>query len=530
MRKKIIAAMLVVAMMGSICTGCANENAATGEKESDSKVSEESVPVEDSSESTAEDETSGWLVDEETTITILSTTNVELTKDSWVFQKIKEKTGIQIDPIAYPYEVAKEKLSTYIGSGELPDIVFSLFSTEEIDMYGLQGAIASPMDYIDVMPNFKSLIIDNPDMNAVYEQYVAANGKNYQIPLYRLNRDVNHGNMYRADVFEELDIEPWGAGDTEGFYNALVALKKAYPDSYPFVGTSTVGLGRLLLNFDVDVDDETGTLGYDSDSEEWYIACTSEKYKEYLDFCKKLYTEGLIDPEYLNATVDTFNEAMLNDKGFVCNEWIGRMAALDNLAKESDPNTTFNLVYGYPIGNGKVRELDQLSPWGNAVTQNENTEVSMKLIDWLYSAEGSEIITIGIEGDNFEWDENGKPVYPELNLETVGIGDLEAKYGMWSEGYCFHADRRSVYYAFTEKEQAAQDLINNECGYTKIPPQIKVEDADLAEYNALVVELQDKMNAFQGNYICNASYGETEWEEFVNTITKDYGKILELVN
>ena len=518
MKKKLIAALLILTMSAGLFAGCGNDV----EKEVSSSKEQVSQSEKADSEEVS-DVKSGWLVEEETTLTLFYPAEGEGAEDKWLWDIIREKTGIIVEPICYSVDIAKEKFSTYIASGELPDIMLGTFEVEELESYGAQGAIAAPSDYLDIMPNYKKLLIDDPDMKLLYDEYTTESGKNYQIPRYKFNRDVNHGNMYRADIFEKLEIEPWT--DTDSFYNALVKLKEAYPDSYPLVTGSYKGtLKRYVNNFDLaDI-----LLHYDYESKEWFLSPTTDNFKEFLDFFKKLYAERLMDIEFFSSSSDAMTEMLLTDKGFICNEWIGRMAIINGAAKEGNPDTAFDLVYGYPIGNGKIQQLSQFDAGGNAVALNDKTEIAMKFVDWWYSDEGAEIITIGVEGDNFEW-VDGKPVYPNMEAEAT-INTLYEEYGMWIGGMDARADHRSVYYAYTDHEQAAQDLINENCGYTRYNPAAKVAEEDTEEYAMLYTNLDSATWTFLSNYITNESYGEKEWNDFVQSIEKEYGKILEMLN
>lgn len=479
---------------------------------------------------TAEEDPKGGLtlplVDEPTTLTMLFGSSYDVTKDTWFFQQIKERTGIQIEPLAFSKDVSNEKYSTFIASGELPDIcVVSSPTIGERNMYGDQGALASPDDYLDIMPNFKRIFYDDAQNNALYKQYAAESGKNYYLPVYRLNRDVNFGFMYRADILKELGLEPWT--DSDSFYDALVAMKKAYPDSYPYAnkGGGATMLARWASYWDVN----GLPHAYDYDKSEWYIGATSEGFRGALDFLKKMYTDELLDPDFLTDSLDSWTAKYLNNKAFVMNDWIGRMALLNTQAAEVTPG--FDLVYGLPPGNGKMQELALFTEWGVEVAVNKNTEASLKLLDYLYSPEGSELNTIGAEGVNFEWDENGKPVYPEFAGEDVDIVKLEEKYGLWIEGLYVHPDRRSVYYNFTPYEQAAQDLINSEDRYTKLPPYTGLVGADSEAFAILQTELASKTEAFAGNYIMNPEYGDAQWNEWVQSAMSEYGDaMLALLN
>ena len=216
-------------------------------------------------------------------------------------------------------------------------------------------------------------------------------------------------------------------------------------------------------------------------------------------------------------------------KNFIMNDWIGRMSLLEGEAQKTNPD--FDLCYARPIGNGKMQDLSKFDSWGVTVANNANTEASVKLVDYLYSTEGSEINTLGIEGDNFVWDENGNAVYPDIE-GTVDITKVEEKYGMWIEGFYLHPSRKCFYYSYTPDEQYAQDLINNECGYSRLaPPQQFETDADADAFAQLKTELTDKMNTFAGNYIIDASYGDEQWNAWVESVNASYAeKMLAILN
>lgn len=458
------------------------------------------------------------LVDKDTTLTMFYLSQFEHNQDEWIFQKYKEYTGIQIVPLAFTTDVFAQKLSTYLASTDLPDIICGGFSVSELNTYGPQGAFACVDDYLDVTPNFKHIFYDNAENNERLKWYADESGRNYSYPIYKLNRDVNHGFMYRADVFKKLDIEPWT--DTESFLAACRKIKEAYPDSYPYGSKNGTGIySRWASYFDVNLLPEA----YDYDKNEWYIGATSDGFREMLDMLKTMYNEGLLDPEFLTDSLDAWNAKQLNDKNFIMNDWIGRMGMLEPEGKKNDPD--FDLVYGRPIGNGKNQQLAPFDPWGWEIANNANTDAAIRFVDFMYSDFGSELSTIGVEGDNFTFDENGKPVYPAIE-GNVGIESLEQTFGMWTNCTYLKPDHRSVYYAFTEDEQYAQDLINNECGYNKMAPAQKISDADNDTFTTLRTELADKMSTFAGNYIMTASYGDAEWNAWVETAMKDYGDAL----
>ena len=465
------------------------------------------------------------LTDKELTITMFFGSQYEMTDQTYYFQKLHELTGIHVVPIVYTKDIASEKYANLLASADLPDIGISSYvgGMGNLNMYGDQGAFAAVNDYLDVMPNFKAIFIDDPENWFTYSSYASqTTGNLYTMPIYKLNRDVNFGFMYRADVFAELGIEPWT--DTDSFVEALRAIKAAYPDSYPFSNNAGGVTSRFASYFDMN----NVPYAYDFDTNQYYIACTDEKFRTLCDFMQMLMTEGLLDPEVLTHTVDSWTACMLNNKSFVTEQWIGRMALMNAQAAESIPG--FDLVYGRPIGNGKAQELAAFSTWGAVVANSDHTEPVMKLIDFLYSEMGSELLSMGVEGEIWHYGDQGELVYPEIEGE-VTINALEEKYGLWIEGLYLHPSRKSCYYTFTDHEQFAQDLINNECGYSRLCPTRYLDEDSQQRVDQLTTELRDKMNAFYASFITNPEAGDAEWNAWVESAMKNYGdELLTLLN
>src|SRR5690606_34295673 len=139
--------------------------------------------------------------------------------------------------------------------------------------------------------------------------------------------------------------------------------------------------------------------------------------------------------------------------------WIGRLDLFYTQVKDVNPE--YNLRFGNPVGpNNTIRSLPMISLYGHAVRNNEKAEVALKLLDYLTSPSGAELMTVGQEGVNYELDANGKVTYPELkDHDLIEIKLLEEKYGLWAQGSYVRTDKRSVYYNYTEKEQEAQDMM-----------------------------------------------------------------------
>lgn len=512
MARKLLSAVMALSLVSTVLAACSGSGGGNAEENGTSAPPADQPSAEQpSTEQPAADygDTGGLtlpLVDKPTTVTWMLPSDFQV-NDKLVAKEIEKRTGITVDFQTTPSSTFQDKLRVTVASGKLPDIFHGL-RPAELKKMGQQNAVVTISDYADQLPNFKKLYIDeNP---WVVKSYGDENGKLYTWPIYNLNRDVNHGFLYRKDVFEQLGIQEWT--DTEGFYQALKKLKEAYPDSYPYASKTTVNVFK-----DWAYGWGTGGASYPAYFDEadgaWKFGPTQDAHKEMLDFMKKLYNEGLIDPEFITDTADSWTSKMTTDKSFVTFDWIGRLDLFYNQVKDQNPG--YNLRYGNPVGpTGNIRTLPKIDAnFSIAVANNDNKEAAMKLLDYLTSPSGSELMTVGVEGVNFNWDENGKPVYPELtDVPLVDIKVLEERYGMWLEGAYLAPDRRSVYYNYTEKEQEAQDKINALGAYEPLDPVLNFTDDETATIAELQTNLVKAADEFNTKYILDPAYGDQQWE------------------
>jgi len=452
------------------------------------------------------------LVDKPTEITWMLVGD-EPVDGKLIATEIEKRTGIKVNFQVYSSATYAEKLRVTVASGKLPDIFHGL-TQAELRKLGQQGAVVAINDYLDMLPNFRKLYIEeNPWVIASYGD---EQGKIYTWPIYDMQRAVNHGFMYRKDIFDKHGIQPWT--NTEEFYEALKKLKELYPDSYPYASKTketifkdwAYGWGIGSASYPAYYDENDGT---------WKFAPTTQQHKDMLDLMKKMYNEGLLDPEFLTDTQDSWSAKMTTDKAFVTWDWIGRMELFYNQVKDQNPD--YDLRYANPIGpTGNIRTLPRIDDFSIAVANNKNKEVALKLLDYLTSPSGGSLVTMGVEGETFHFDENGKPVYPELEGQAIDIKVLEQKYGLWLEGMYLRPDHRSVYYNFTEREQEAQDMMISQGKFEPLDPKLNFTDDENSRIAELQVSLEKAAAEFNANYILDKSAGDKEWEAWLQNAKK----------
>lgn len=519
MSKRIIGLTLALVLMLSMlaaCGGKKNEPAPT-------KSPEATVAPTSSADTSTPEVNDQWgdtggltlpLVDKPTTITWMLVSDNPV-NDKMIVKEIEKRTGIKVNVEAHSSATYQDKLRLTLASGKLPDIFHGL-KASELKKIGQEKAVVAINDYIDMLPNFKKLYVDeNP---WVMNSYGDENNNLYTWPIYNLNRDVNHGLMYRKDIMDKHNIPEWT--NTEEFLDAMRALKKEYPDSYPVASKTKETIFRDF-SYGWGLGGSSYPASYDEANKNWRFSPTQPEFKEMLDFFKTMYNEKLIDPEFLTDTPDSWTSKMTTDKSFVTWDWIGRLDLFYNQVSSVNPD--YDLRYANPVGpTGNIRSLPKIDPnFGIAVANKANKEVALKLLDYLTSPSGAALVTLGVEGETFNFDADGKPVYPELtDVPLVDIKVLEDRYGLWLEGMYLAPDRRSVYYNFTEKEQEAQDKMLKGNKFEPLDPVLNLTDDEIATIAEIQTSIEKASHEFNAKYILNKSYGDKEWQDWVQNAEK----------
>ena len=435
-------------------------------------------------------------------------------------KELRRRTGLDINILAIPASVYNEKGLTLIASKDaMPDIMNNSYDQGMRNDLGLQGAFAAVNKYADILPNFKRIFIDEAEelgTTLPMRAGIASDGNLYYFPKYDNERYVNHGMLYRKDIFDKHGLKMWNS--TEELYQVLKKLKELYPDSTPFVSKNGGAIFyKLIQSYGIT---DFGRLFFDENDGKWKQSVTDIRLKNLLDDMKKMYDEGLIDPEFITATQSAWTQKMTQaDKAFVTFDWIGRLEQFKAQTKETVPD--YDLRYANPFGpNQTVVTLAKTGYAGPQITNNENAELSLKLCDYLLSEGGAELTSLGIEGVTYNLDDRGFAEYVTFEGKVPSINDISAKFGLYVEGLTLRGDKRSCYFNYTELEQEAQDLmLNKENGFEPVDPALvytpeekEIIDKDLAAIEKATQEFTTKyILAEKGS----KDTGDAAWDAWV---------------
>jgi putative aldouronate transport system substrate-binding protein len=253
-------------------------------------------------------ETGYPIVNEKITVTSMFAPNPAYQgqpEDLAYWKELEEITNIHIEWTVLASS-DMTALQLFMAAGDYPDFMLAYVWGQEQFTYGVEGKkFLDLTGLIDqYMPNVKYWMEKYPLAKGVITQ---SNGEIYTLPKFVGGPDYTLGRMFvRTDYLEKVGL---GVPTTiDEFYNALVAIKDAglTKGSAPLLTTSLDE-----FNWDTEMalfpafgdffepdftDDGTGKVVYNR---------MSDQYKRYLEFMNKLYSEQLLDPEYVTIDYDT---------------------------------------------------------------------------------------------------------------------------------------------------------------------------------------------------------------------------------
>ena len=435
-KKRWKAAALAVVMAASLLSACSGEQNG-GEGQSD--------PSPDGEAAANLNATGMPIVKEPISLTFFTgkaPTNGNKFEETLVWKEYAKMSNINVTFQLVPFENLTEKRNLALAGGDYPDAFYSArVPASDLMKYGAQGTFVKLNDLIDqYAPNFKKLLETYPDLK---KGLTMPDGNIYSFPSFYspdfLPMLIGTPLWVKQEWLDKLNMkEP---ATTEEFYAYLKKVKETdlngngQADEIPYAGEGinplieqlrgAWGFGNRGLGHKfVDVDPATSELRFFR---------TDPKYKEVIDYVRKLYAEGLIDPE-----IFTIKTAALYAKGQE-----GVLGATIN----PNPKTQMNQDGYIGLGALKGPHGDQLyshikvpAVWPGAFVitdKNKYPEATVRWIDHFYGDEGATFYFMGIEGQTYRKTDDGKLEFVEEitnNPDGLTMDQALAKYITWLGG------------------------------------------------------------------------------------------------
>jgi putative aldouronate transport system substrate-binding protein len=438
--------------------------------------------------------------------------------ENLAMQHYEEISGVHIEWF-HPSSATTttEAINVMLVSGELPDMISNITTaSDSLDSLIENGLILRLNELIDQYGyNLTQAFAEYPEFK---KQATTYNGNLAVFPSARLDEITRYFESFviRPDWLETVGLEK--PTTTQEWYEVLSAFKTQDPngngmaDELPFISNSSEEMGVTRLS---------SLWGFNACFYKYYattvldgkitFAIDSDKFDEYLSAMKLWYEEELLDPEYLSTDSTSWKEKILTG---LAGSFYGKMnGGIGTLLgsydyENGDPN--FNLEpVGYAItDDGKSYDMysqDIYDGFGCAIsTACEDVETAVKWLDYMYSDEGQILASFGVEGETFEFDENGVPKYTELitqNPDGLSIVNSIAHYTIG--GITPRLVNDSYYWEAVmayDQQRMVYPTVSVASTERKVPVNVRYSQEDQLELSKLMADIgtyyKENLHAF----------------------------------
>lgn len=453
-----------------------------------------------------------------TEIKVMIVSDTEELSDSLFVKELSKRTGLNINITNVSSSDESRYTQLLLSTNTLPDIMKTTLKIDEINSLGEKGIFVSVNKYLAELPNFRRIFIEDSVYSSVMDDYTANDNNLYFYPQFDYQKEITKGFLYRKDIFDKNGLKMWQGKDE--FYNVLKTLKELYPDSNPYISESGINiLDEWSLSFGIDFPG----MFYDYKEERWIYSGCDPRFLTMLEFIKKLYDEKLLYKSFLSTHETLWDWKITGQNAFITYGDLSYMETLSKKGKANNPQ--FDLSFANPPGDiFKVRKSD-ITGMGPAVTNNKNSLLSLKLLDYLASPSGIELSTLGVLNKTYEY-KSGSVVYNDFNENDYIVGkELEEKYGLFMDGLLRSVDKRSPYLNYSKKEQEVLRIIYEKDGFIEEYPKLKLKNEDRQKSKEILTILNNKAYEFAHNYILGTD--DKNFNEWLSDAEKSGLKELE---
>ncbi len=473
--KKLSALILTASIAASMLAGCGGKD---NSKNNAGTSTDADSGTEDSGKDSGE-------------VTELTFYNADLVEDDpWtdpIAQKLTEKTGVKLK-VDHPVGEDKQRISLMIAEQNFPDLIYAKGDAGSLIDAGVM------VDLTDLIeehgPNIKKMYGDEFDKL----KYSADDPSIYQLSSYAMGGTKFEDSGTAQVQWAVMKENNYKIPETlEEFEQMLKDYKEAHPTTEDGAETICITLSASDWHCMITLGNPAGYIAEGApDNGQWLIdenynatyKFTSDKIRSYMKWLNKLYNEGLLDPEFATQTHDDYIAKIASGRVLALfdTQW-DYIDAEKILKSDGKLDKTY---CGLPLTADKDTKAPSLMyqglPTGQGVgitTACEDPVAAIKFLDYICSDEGQVLVNWGIEGTNYQIDENGHRYRTEEEIKeetenkeykkTTGVGFHNYPFPMYgtgvtdSTGSTYTTDsKESIIAEYNEEQQAACKAWNTE--------------------------------------------------------------------
>lgn len=432
-QRKFCALMLAAVMTVGVFGGCGSDSKNTSSK----------------SDGVNGTETASSGAENADGVTELTFYNADGQEDPWtdpVAQAITEATGIKLST-DYPVSSDDQKVALMIAEQNYPDMIFAKGDAGSLIE---AGALIDMTDLIEEYgPNIKKLYGDEFDKLKNSKDDPAI----YQLSSYNVGGEVFKTSgtaQVQWDVLKENDYKlPETLDEFETMLKDYLAAHPTTDDGLDTIGfTLSAADWHWLITlgnpagYIADGAPDNGQWLVDDKNQAMY-KFRSEKEREYFKWMNRMYNEGVLDPEFATQTHEDYIAKIASGRVLALfdTDWdysdgekvlkadgkYGKTYAPLPLTMDADTKCPSLMYQGLTTGYGIGISVDCKDP-----------VAAIKYLDFICSDEGQVLVQWGIEGVNYEIDENGHRYRTQEEIDKAATDkDYKKNTGVGFHNYPF---------------------------------------------------------------------------------------------
>jgi len=225
-------------------------------------------------------------------------------------------------------------------------------------------------------------------------------------------------------------------------------------------------------------------------------------YRQWLTLWNQWYAEGLISPEFVTQNAQQYrSNAIAGNFGAFTGSSSGTFEAFGTEIMRSTPGASLvGAPYPRLNANQKLRfrqQSEDVRPgqWTAISAKTRYPNEITKMFDYMYSAEGSFLVTYGNEGEAYTLNAQGKPVATPLltNNPLATFGDIVNKYCGRNAPY-WREDYEWVFLDFFGTQLEVRELWANSAGFDGLRPSYTLSANDALRVNRLMGDINTYMS------------------------------------
>ncbi|MCL2833550.1 MAG: extracellular solute-binding protein [Treponema sp.] len=442
-------------------------------------------------------------------------------KSMW--QNMEKIANINIE-FDHPSVAAAEAFNLLLASGDLPDIIQYNNGWKNV-AGGLDGLINDKviMDltpyFNNNMPNMRKLLNDNPaKLDALMK---TGSGKYWAFTKFYIDESCWAGPIIRKDYIDKMNLNIPTTIDE--WYNVLKTFKAngvqiplgfEKDPTFPTYGIF-IGAWDVIKDFYVGTDKKI------------HYGPIEDGYRQFLANFSKWYSEGLIDPEFAAIDVPTYKSKAVNgiygaftgssaEHFGAYNAEISKNTPGAGLVATPYPKLTANQTLRFRQQSESVRP----GMWTAVSAKTKYAAEICKMFDYMYSPEGSILISYGNEGESYTRNAQGNPVATALltNNPAGAFAALATKY--CGRNSPFLTDPYECYFLdWSNVETAARKVWDGSGNYDGLRPSYELPPADTQAVNKIMTDVRTYVDEMYLKFMMGQE-PLSSWDAYVANIKK----------